>query len=191
MSKIGNLDEAAYVEVLNNTESSIGYTTPSGRSSVWPAPTRREREIKKRVRLSELYDAMGQPAAAKMFREGKLLIKDSDAREALGLAPLSKYTPDVAETDKLLKEASLQELEDVVLHCSDGILDRLVDRAILMPIDDMNKAKVLEEYSGKKVFDLAREYAEELKAKGEDEAPTTSSSIPEGAKRVRRKKVTE
>lgn len=192
MSKFGKLDEGTYVEVINNTESSIGYTTPTGRSSVWPAPTRRQRVVKKRVKLAELYDAMGQPAAKRMFEDGKLLIQDSDAREALELEPLSKFTPNVEETDKLLTEGTLEDLDEILGYCSEAILNRIVDRAILMPIEDMNKARLLEEYSGRKVFELAREYEEELKAKGEDKviAPE-SSSIPAGAKRVRRKKVTE
>lgn len=189
MSRFDRMDKDSYVEVVNNTESTIGYITPDGRKSIWPAPTRRVREVRKRVRLTELYDAMGKPSVVKMLSEGALLIRDNEAREVLGLDPLDEYILDAKETEELLLEGSQEKMEEVLQYCSDAILNRIVDRAIELPLRDWSKIKLIESYSNRKVGDAIRAFEEDNHYK--EEQDKVGTKLPEGGKVVRRRKVQE
>lgn len=191
MSRFDRLDKDSYVEVINNTEMTVGYITPDGRKSIWPAPTKKVREVKKRVRLTELYDAMGKPAVTRMLTEGALLIKDSEARDILGLPPLEKYVLDAEQTDVALKEMNISNFEDILKFCSDAILDKIVQRAIDLPLRDYSKIQLLETYSGQKVGDAIRAYEEDNHYDEEAKSATPDGATSETARTPRRKRIVE
>lgn len=132
-----------------------------------------ERGTKKLISIEELYNAVNTKAGKVLFDEGILLIKDERVREMLGLKPLDEYSPEYEEIAKLLEAGSKEKLEALLQYCTDATLEKIVDKAIELPIQDLSKAKLIHSYSGKDILHIIREKEEE----GE-EVSTPSSDEP-------------
>lgn len=152
MREINRIPDNAMIEVFNNQQSgSIGYTVDKV-SRVWQFPG-----SMKKIRMEELYDAWNLRGGRILFTSGALLIKDSEAREALGLEPLDKYVLTNEETIELLKNKESSELEDVLQYCSNFVLEKIVEAAVTIPISDMGKANLIKKYSGIDIIKLIQE----------------------------------
>jgi len=141
-----------------------------------------EKGTKKLITIEELYNAVNTKAGKVLFDEGILLIKDERVREMLGLKALDKYSPDYEQIGKLLEDGSVEELEALLQYCTDSTLEKIIEKAIELPIQDLNKAKLIHSYSGKDIINIVREKEEE----GEE---TSASSSEEPT--PRRRKIVE
>lgn len=162
------------VEVINTSSGSVGYVPEmSTVSKKW------ERQgATKKVKLGELRDVVGTAGGYVLFEENILLIRDPEVREELGLPELDDYVLTDKEIKKLLKEKSLDDLEEVVQNCTDDMLDTITNTAINEEISDLNKLQLIEDYTGVDVVEAIKEHQEES-----PKAQTT--------KRVSRKATTE
>lgn len=145
------------VEVINTSSGSVGYVPEmSTVSKKWE----RQGTVKK-VKLGELRDVIGTVGGYVLFSENLLLIRDESIREELGLPELDRYTFTEKEVKELLQSKSLDELEDVVQNCTDDMLDTITTTAIKEEVSDLNKLRMIEDYTGVNVVEAIKSHQEE------------------------------
>lgn len=173
------LTNETMVEVINTSSGSAGYIPEmSTVSKKWE----RQGAIKK-VKLGELRDVIGTTGGYVLFSENILLIKDEAIREELGLPELDEYVLTDKEIKDLLNTKSADDLEDVVQNCSEDMLDTITMTAIKEEVSDLNKIKVIEDYTGVDVVDAIKELREENpKAQTSKRAPKKASTAKDEAK---------
>jgi hypothetical protein len=182
-----------YVEIFNNTSGTVSLKTDRTRL-VFAAPTRMIPNISKKIAREDLMDIYNAPGVAKMFEQEVLLIKDSEARELLGLEELTEYTKSIEELAVFLKESSVKQFEDFIMYCSDQMLENLFDLAKNTPNEDLSKNEILRKYTGKDAYKMYQEIREENlatgKSKPEIRKPKDSAATT-GEKPIRRRVVKE
>lgn len=161
MKRIEDLTADTFIDVFNNTQGSIGYTIPGGKSRVWEAPTRLKLIVSQKVKFSELQDAINVPSIYEMFEGGKLLIRDTVIREALELPEVDTYTLDSKQLLEFFEDSTDDEFEEMLSYCSNAMFTKIVDVAIANPLSSTKKARMVEQFSGKDVLKLAKELEEE------------------------------
>lgn len=151
------LTQDSLIEVYNTSSGSVGYTPEmSTVAKKW------ERQgVMKKVKLGEIRDVVSTSGGYTIFEENILLIKDATAREELGLSPLDGYTLTLPEIKELLSAGSLEKLTDIVQCCTQDMLDTIVDTAINTRLADLNKIRVIEEYTGVDLVGAIKEKHEE------------------------------
>lgn len=162
MKRIEELTPDTFIDVFNNTQGSIGYTIPGGRSRVWEAPTRLKLIVSQKVKFSEMQDAISVPSIYEMFDAGKLLIRDATVREALELPELDSYTLDSKQLLEFFEDSTEEEFEEMISYCSNAMFAKIVDMAIQNPLSSTKKARMIEQFSGKDVLKLSKELEEEV-----------------------------
>lgn len=173
------------IEVINTSSGSAGYVPEmSTVSKKW------ERQgATKKVKLGELRDVIGTTGGYVLFSENILLIRDPEAREELGLPELDEYVLTDKEIKELLLNKSIDELEEVVQNCTDDMLDTITTTAINEEVSDLNRIKVIEDYTGVDVIEAIKEKQEENpKAKTTKRVAKTTATEEAKPKRAPRKK---
>lgn len=150
MNRIDQINDDTKVEVFNDFHSSVSYKLDRIERT-WDL-----KEVKK-IKVSELYEAVNKKGGRFLFEQNILLIKDSAIRDVLGLQPLDKYSLSQDKIATLLKDAPLKELEDVLMYCSETTLSKVVQKAIDLPISDMTKANLIQSYSGMDIISIIKE----------------------------------
>lgn len=173
------------IEVINTSSGSVGYIPDmSTVSRKWE----RQGTVKK-VKLGELRDVIGTVGGYVLFSENLLLIRDEEVREELGLPELDEYTFTEKEIKDLLKNKSIDELEEVVQNCTDDMLDTITSTAIQEEVSDLNKLRIIEDYTGVNVVEAIKTHQEENPtAKTTKRSPKTASTTEDKPKRTPRKK---
>ena len=152
-SRIDNIQDDTIVEVFNDYHSSVSYKLDRVTRS-WDVGAA------KKIRVAELYEAVNIKGGRFLFEEGILLIKDAAVRRALGLSDLDEYSLDQDKIVEMLNKGTNKELEDVLMYCSETTLTKIVQKAIEMPISDMNKANLIKSYSGIDILSVIQEKQE-------------------------------
>ena len=173
------------IEVINTSSGSVGYVPEmSTVSKKWE----RQGAVKK-VKLGELRDVVGTVGGYVLFSENLLLIKDAEVREELGLPELDEYVFTESEIKELLKNKSVDDLEEVVQNCTDDMLDTITTTAIKEEVSDLNKLQLIEDYTGINVVEAIKEHQEENpKAKTTKRTAKTATATEDKPKRAPRKK---
>lgn len=144
------IDDDIVIEVFNDSHASVGYKLDHIERT-WQKGTA------KKIRMGELYELVNTKGGRVLLEENKLLIKDSSMREALSLSPLSDYSLTSEQIKTLLTKGTDEKLEDVLSYCTDAILDKIVQVAINMPIENMKKARMIQSFSGIDILDVIKE----------------------------------
>lgn len=128
----------------------------------------------KKVTLGELYEAVNTGPGRVLMERNMLLIKDEEVRERLGLPPLNpNYDLTLKQIEDLIDSEPKEKLEDVLQHCSDATLHKIVDVAISMPVENVSKANLIQAYTGKDIIELGREFGDQ-----ENNSPRTPNNKP-------------
>jgi len=157
--RIEKLNNNTLVIVENIGRGSAGYNLNNGSFNIrrdWGMPG-----VKMEIPFSELKIALTELGIRRQFEEyntelkryevSELLIKDSKVREELQLVKLDKYCLDNDGIIEAIESTNLTVFEDIVKNCSDSVLDSMISKIMKIDKPDMNKAKILESYSGQKV----------------------------------------
>lgn len=148
------------VEVWNTSSGTVSYVPEMSRVA-----RRWERQgCSKKIKFGELVDIIGTNGGYVLFKENILYIKDKEIREKLGLPKLDKYAMNINQIKELLINKSADELEEVVQNCSDDMLDTITVTAIKEEVPDLNKVKILEDYTGIDVIGAIKENQEDKQA---------------------------
>lgn len=174
-----NLDEAV-VEIQNDYVCSIVYSVGS---------VRRELPVgaKMKVKVKELYELVNTVGGRKVLEKGKILLKESEVRDYLGLPELDKYNPSLEEIKELIKNPDIDRLEELLMYCSSTTLEKIVNSAIEAPISNMQAARLIHQYSGKDVISIIQEREQD----GDSQEETVRKPTKEGETPRRRKKIVE
>ena len=148
--RIEEIKDDLMVEVFNDYHSSVGVKLDRV-SRKWDVGTA------KKIRMDELYETVNMKGGRFLLEENILLIKDPAVRETLNLPELSEYNPDLKEIEKILTKDSNKRLEEILSYCSDTTLEKIVQKAIQLPISDMSKARLIKAYSGKDIIMIINE----------------------------------
>lgn len=164
--RLNEINDETIVEVYNDYHSSVSYKLDRITRS-WDIGT------VKKIKVAELYEAVNMKGGRYLFEQNILLIKESAVREALGLKVLDKYDISQKEIVELLKSGDRETLEDLLAYCSETTLTKIVQKAIDLPIADMNKANLIKAYSGIDIVNV-------IKEKEEGQVATESKKTEDG-----------
>lgn len=150
-------------------------------------------EVKK-IAEEDLRRLAYQPGVVYLFRNS-LCIEDKDLAEEFGVTTDSyehEYQWTQEDIDKCLTEGSLDELLDALDLAPEGIVDTLVQRAVDLKVNDINKRKAILDKTGKNVtsmIDLTEQYntatgVEEKTESTSKRRRTTKASSTTNARRV-------
>lgn len=145
------LEENTIIEVLNMDVGGAGYVTDK------VVRTFHRTGESKKVKFEELREAMNKPGGRVLFERGTMLIKSPEAREELGLEPLSDYLLDKNEMIELLKSNDLEKIEDFLQYCPSASLSTFAKTAIELPIENIAIANLIKGYSGFEVLEIIQE----------------------------------
>ena len=173
--RLNEINDETIVEVYNDYHSSVSYKLDRITRS-WDIGT------VKKIKVAELYEAVNMKGGRYLFEQNILLIKESAVREALGLKVLDKYDISQKEIVELLQSGDRETLEDLLAYCSETTLSKIVQKAIDMPLSDMNKANLIKAYSGIDIVAV-------IKEKEESETPKSDVTPSDGEAPARRRRV--
>ena len=153
------INNQTMVEVFNDSTGNVGYKTATISRDFMP-------KSKKDIEVKELIDLLNTPGGKYLLDTNKLLIKNRDVRNFLGIEPIDDYnlTRDLA--NEILASGDLVKLEQVLQYCSDESLTKIVEEAIAMSISSIPQANLIKAYSG---YDIIEAIAE-TKAPGAEVA---------------------
>lgn len=154
------ITDKTLVEVINTSSGSVSYKPEM---SMVAKKWERQNAVKK-VELGELKNLASSIGGHTLLTEDILLIKDNTIREMLGLEELSVYVKTSQELKDMLQAGTKADLVDFVENCTQDMLDAVVKMAIEIKLADLNKIKVIEDYSGVKIVEYIQEQNEEVKA---------------------------
>lgn len=177
-ARINDVQDDLIVEVFNDHHSSVGYKLDRITRSF-------DIGTAKKIKMDELYELVNTKGGKFLLEENMLLIKDSSVREALGIKPLTKYSPSTKEIQEMLVNGKIQVLEELLQYCSDTTLEKIVRKAIDLPLENMAKARLIKSYSGIDVISIMQEQAEDKPEESATRAPI-SEGEEEGPVRRRR-----
>ena len=173
-NRIQDLNDDTLVEVFNDYHSSVGYKLDRITRSL-------DKGTAKKIKMGELYELANSKGGKFLLEQNMLLIKEATVRESLGLKPIDKYSPTFEQIQELIDSGSKKELEDVLMYCSETTLEKIVQKAIAMPIKDLDKARLIQAYSGSDILTIIKEKEEnEIQRSG----PETEGDAPVRRKRV-------
>lgn len=190
-----DVTETLLVPVWNLSIGECGYTVNNGNFHV-----RRNWALSgsmQEVEFRELKAAMNEAGVRELFEsynkelnrfeDGELLIKSDEIREKLGLKPMGKYVYDVEQIKDMLLNWDKKKFEDVLENCPNVILDKIIQEAVNLSLNDMNKITLIKSYSGKDILPIIQEKKEnEVGTKTRKTEPTPASEVKEEG--TRRKK---
>ncbi len=149
------IDGNMVVDVWSNELGSIYYVTDKI-TRTWTYLG----EVKK-VTVDELRDVVNTAAGRSFFEEDLLLIKDNKVRNFLGLTELSEYSLGKDEMIELLKSNNLEKIEEFLQYCTYSLLETFAILAIELPVDNLDVANLIQNYSKMDVIQLIQERKEE------------------------------
>ena len=105
-------------------------------------------------------------------------IQDKDIALEFGVTKDSyehEYQWTREKIDKILKEGSLDELHDALDFAPEGIVDTIIDRALSLRINDVNKRKLIQQCTGKNIDQMIETQIqlEQLLGTPQEEKPRT------------------
>lgn len=140
--------EEQYVQVRNLTGYAVVYNIPEDR-------VRRKfgAHETKNIAYSELQKLYYQPGGAKLIQDF-LQIKDEKIANEFGVSSdlfKHEYSWTQEDVDKVLTEGSLDKLHDALDFAPEGIVDLIIERAIMLRIPDVNKRDLIYKCTGKNI----------------------------------------
>jgi len=158
------INETTKVDVYNNTTYDIGYYVEGLKRREWKYGANPIIKIP----LPEIENALGDIGCYNMFSNNKLLIRDPEIRDYLGLQPLDGVltNEDIKailasnDIDKIVEELQIAKNE-----FDNRTLEAFVDLAIELRVTDFSILGNIKEYTGKDVEEFVKDAIELDKTK--------------------------
>ena len=161
------MDMTTKVKVFNVTNGWVGYTNENYKTRrIWQTPG--SFVI---IPLEEIQDTLFTPGGEKLYNEC-LLVKESEARELLGLSIDDNYLLDDTAIDALLKNGTNEELEDILERAPRATKERIFQRAVDLRIDSVGKLEIIRAVLGYDIISAIKE------AKETEEKKPTPKTAP-------------
>ena len=160
------INEKAIYSVKNRSASTVIYSIPEMNN------LRREfrpGEIKS-VTGSELIQLSYRPGGRRII-ENYLLINNEEVLDGLNMEVEPEYKLDEAGVVKLLKDGSEDQLIDCLNFAPEGVKDLVKAVALAMPLNDLNKCKIIKDMLGYDVLFVRSTNEQIAKESGADAAP--------------------
>lgn len=158
------INETTKVDVYNNTTHDIGYYVEGLKRREWQYGAN---PIVK-IPLGEIENALGDIGCYNMFSNNKLLIRDEEVRDYLGLQPLEGVLTN-DDIKAILQSKDIdrisQELQNAKNEYDERVLEAFVNLAIELRVTDFAILGNIKEYSGKDVEEFVKEAIEADEAK--------------------------
>ena len=160
------INEKAIYSVKNRSASTVIYSIPEMNN------LRREfrpGEIKS-VTGSELIQLSYRPGGRRII-ENYLLINNEEVLDGLNMEVEPEYKLDEAGVVKLLKDGSEDQLIDCLNFAPEGVKDLVKAVALAMPLNDLNKCKIIKDMLGYDVLFVRSTNEQIAKESGAEGAP--------------------
>ena len=160
------INEKAIYSVKNRSASTVIYSIPEMNN------LRREfrpGEIKT-VTRSELIQLSYRPGGRRII-ENYLLINNEEVLDGLNMEVEPEYKLDEAGVVKLLKDGSEDQLIDCLNFAPEGVKDLVKAVALAMPLNDLNKCKIIKDMLGYDVLFVRSTNEQIAKESGAEAAP--------------------
>lgn len=160
------INEKAIYSVKNRSASTVIYSIPEMNN------LRREfrpGEIKS-VTGSELIQLSYRPGGRRII-ENYLLINNEEVLDGLNMEVEPEYKLDEAGVVKLLKDGSEDQLIDCLNFAPEGVKDLVKAVALAMPLNDLNKCKIIKDMIGYDVLFVRSTNEQIAKESGAEAAP--------------------
>ena len=160
------INEKAIYSVKNRSASTVIYSIPEMNN------LRREfrpGEIKS-VTGSELIQLSYRPGGRRII-ENYLLINNEEVLDGLNMEVEPEYKLDEAGVVKLLKDGSEDQLIDCLNFAPEGVKDLVKAVALAMPLNDLNKCKIIKDMLGYDVLFVRSTNEQIAKESGAEAAP--------------------
>ena len=160
------INEKAIYSVKNRSASTVIYSIPEMNN------LRREfrpGEIKS-VTGSELIQLSYRPGGRRII-ENYLLINNEGVLDGLNMEVEPEYKLDEAGVVKLLKDGSEDQLIDCLNFAPEGVKDLVKAVALAMPLNDLNKCKIIKDMLGYDVLFVRSTNEQIAKESGAEAAP--------------------
>ena len=160
------INEKAIYSVKNRSASTVIYSIPEMNN------LRREfrpGEIKS-VTGSELVQLSYRPGGRRII-ENYLLINNEEVLDGLNMEVEPEYKLDEAGVVKLLKDGSEDQLIDCLNFAPEGVKDLVKAVALAMPLNDLNKCKIIKDMLGYDVLFVRSTNEQIAKESGAEAAP--------------------
>lgn len=160
------INEKAIYSVKNRSASTVIYSIPEMNN------LRREfrpGEIKS-VTGSELIQLSYRPGGRRII-ENYLLINNEEVLNGLNMEVEPEYKLDEAGVVKLLKDGSEDQLIDCLNFAPEGVKDLVKAVALAMPLNDLNKCKIIKDMLGYDVLFVRSTNEQIAKESGAEAAP--------------------
>lgn len=160
------INEKAIYSVKNRSASTVIYSIPEMNN------LRREfrpGEIKS-VTGSELIQLSYRPGGRRII-ENYLLINNEEVLDGLNMEVEPEYKLDEAGVVKLLKDGSEDQLIDCLNFAPEGVKDLVKAVALAMPLNDLNKCKIIKDMLGYDVLFVRSTNEQIAKESGVEAAP--------------------
>ena len=160
------INEKAIYSVKNRSASTVIYSIPEMNN------LRREfrpGEIKS-VTGSELIQLSYRPGGRRII-ENYLLINNEEVLDGLNMEVEPEYKLDEAGVVKRLKDGSEDQLIDCLNFAPEGVKDLVKAVALAMPLNDLNKCKIIKDMLGYDVLFVRSTNEQIAKESGAEAAP--------------------
>ena len=160
------IHQKAIYSVKNRSASTVIYSIPEMNN------LRREfspGEIKS-VTGSELIQLSYRPGGRRII-ENYLLINNEEVLDGLNMEVEPEYKLDEAGVVKLLKDGSEDQLIDCLNFAPEGVKDLVKAVALAMPLNDLNKCKIIKDMLGYDVLFVRSTNEQIAKESGAEAAP--------------------
>ena len=160
------INEKAIYSVKNRSASTVIYSIPEMNN------LRREfrpGEIKS-VTGSELIQLSYRPGGRRII-ENYLLINNEEVLDGLNMEVEPEYKLDEAGVVKLLRDGSEDQLIDCLNFAPEGVKDLVKAVALAMPLNDLNKCKIIKDMLGYDVLFVRSTNEQIAKESGAETAP--------------------
>lgn len=160
------INEKAIYSVKNRSASTVIYSIPEMNN------LRREfrpGEIKS-VTGSELIQLSYRPGGRRII-ENYLLINNEEVLDGLNMEVEPEYKLDEAGVVKLLRDGSEDQLIDCLNFAPEGVKDLVKAVALAMPLNDLNKCKIIKDMLGYDVLFVRSTNEQIAKESGVEAAP--------------------
>lgn len=160
------INEKAIYSVKNRSASTVIYSIPEMNN------LRREfrpGEIKS-VTGSELIQLSYRPGGRRII-ENYLLINNEEVLDGLNMEVEPEYKLDEAGVVKLLRDGSEDQLIDCLNFAPEGVKDLVKAVALAIPLNDLNKCKIIKDMLGYDVLFVRSTNEQIAKESGAEAAP--------------------
>ena len=138
------------ISVINRNSGFAGYPVPDSNNSLWrkfaPGET-------KKIEAEELRKLMFIPGGDVMLKDYLVILNQELVEELLGeVEPEYFYT--AKEIESLLKNGTLDQLDDCLTFAPDGVIEMIKTIAVSIKLNDMEKRELIYKKTGYNVHNV-------------------------------------